>query len=123
MNALVVCTSVHHGNTRKIADAVAAVLGAAVVDTAAADPADAGARDLLGLGSGIYFWRHHRRLLAFIDALPDGRGGKAFLFSTSGIVLPFHPFHRAARARLRRKGYAVVGEFACRGFDTVGRCA
>jgi len=92
---------------------------------------DAAAREairdgaLLGLGSGIFFGSHHDDLLAFAETLSAEADGRAFLFSTSGTGYGLarglgRDYHRKLRLILQRKGYAVVGEFACKGFDTYG---
>ena len=122
---LIVCTSVHHGNTRKVADAMASATCGIVLEPGAA--AHEAARDgaLLGLGSGIFFGSHHDSLLAFAQSLPQKVSGAAFLFSTSGTgyELPRKlglDYHRKLRAIIEGKGHEMVGEFACKGFDTYG---
>lgn len=122
MRTLIICVSVHHGNTEKIARAMADVLGARLLHVRHADAEMLEQHDLIGFGSGIYFGRHHRSLLDFADGLPAFRDKKAFIFSTSGVrkMWLVHDFDRPLRARLQRKGFRIVGEFSCRGFDTFG---
>ncbi len=119
MDSLVVCRSIHHGNTRRVAEVMADELDAPVRQPAETTVDDLAAVDLVGFGSGIYFWRHHRSLLQLADGLPPMPGRQAFLFSTSGIG-PGWLWHRALRRRLRRKGFVIVDEYACRGYDTYG---
>jgi flavodoxin len=76
--------------------------------------------DLVGLGSGIYFGKHHTVLLDFADKLPQVTSKKAFIFSTSGQTGNRPKFHQALREKLQSKGYEIVGEFNCAGFDTYG---
>jgi len=115
---LVVCVSVSHGNTRQVAEAIAAVLEAPVVAPEQVDPAFAQV-DLLGLGSGIYHGRFHPRLEEFVERLPAGSGAAVFLFATSGMPeLRIRPFTTRLRRLLAAKGYRVVASFSCRGFDT-----
>lgn len=119
LDCLIVYTSIHHGNTKRIATAMAEEIDATlkpIVETSVDDIAGA---DLVGFGSGIYFWRHHRDLLRLADELPGMPGKRAFLFSTSGIG-PGWLWHRSLRCRLRRKGFTIVDEYACRGHDTYG---
>jgi flavodoxin len=124
-HSVIVCTSVHHGNTRRLAEAIASAGGGFIV--APGGDAQSAVREggLLGLGSGIYFGSHHRTLLAFAESLPTNDAGAAFLFSTSGTGDAWPraigiDYHRKLRSILQRKGYAVVGEFSCKGFDTFG---
>jgi flavodoxin len=66
MKTLIVCVSVSHGNTRKLADAMAAELDAVVAEPEAADPSAISNYDLVGFGSGIFGMAFHERLRAFV---------------------------------------------------------
>ena len=121
----IVCASVHHGNTRRVADAMASATGGLVLEACSAATEIARDGALLGLGSGIFFGSHHRSLLSFAQSLPQKESGAAFLFSTSGTGYQVPrklglDYHRKLRAILEGKGYKMVGEFACKGFDTYG---
>jgi flavodoxin len=119
MKTLIVCVSVSHGNTRKIASAMADVLGAEVVEPEDVDVATLGEYDLVGFGSGIFGMAFHPRLRTFVTSLPTAKRGKAFVFATSGgPELPFWQYTRPMVALLETKGLEVVGTFRCRGFDT-----
>ncbi|MEM4641066.1 MAG: flavodoxin family protein [Candidatus Pacearchaeota archaeon] len=117
MKSIVVFLSIHHKNTEKIAKEIAKVLNAKL-----ADPEKIKARtileyDLIGFGSGIYFWKHHKKLLNFVDEIPFVKNKKAFIFSTSGISIASW-FHAPLRKKLISKGFKIIGEFNCPGFDT-----
>jgi flavodoxin len=120
MNALVNYVSVHHGNTAKVAKVIATVLDADLLNVQQADPSILEQYDLVGFGSGIYFGKHHRILLGFVDTLPLLRNKPAFIFSTSGLRrMPLiHDFSKPLKERLQRNGLNIVAEFSCRGFDT-----
>ena len=120
MKALLIYVSVHHGNTEKVARNMANILDADLVQVKQADAAKLEKYDLIGFGSGVYFGKHHASLLDFVDGLPMARDKKAFIFSTSGLrKIPFvHDFDKSLKAKLRRKGFDVIGEFSCRGYDT-----
>ena len=62
MRSLVVCVSISHGNTRRVADRMAEVLAAQVVEPEAVDADKIADYDLVGFGSGIYFMAVHPRL-------------------------------------------------------------
>ena len=119
-SALMVCVSEHHGNTRQVAEAMAEVLEAEVVEPQDVGVTDLARYDLVGFGSGIYFGAADHRLVELIDRLPPGAGRSVFTFSTSGMVLIPWMGMSNVRDRLRHKGYKVLGDFNCRGFDTVG---
>jgi flavodoxin len=120
MRTLIVYVSVHHGNTKKVAEAMANILNADLLQVKQADADVLEQYDLVGFGSGIYFGRHHGSLLDLVDRLPIFRNRKALIFSTSGLrkMRFVHNFDRPLRTRLDRKGFDIVGEFSCRGLDT-----
>lgn len=120
MKTLIVYVSVHHGNTEKVAKAMANTLDAVLLEVKQANAGMLEQYDLIGFGSGIYFGKHHRSLLDFVDMLPMLRNKKAFIFSTSGLrKIPFiHNFDKPLKEKLQRKGFDIIGEFSCRGLDT-----
>jgi len=120
MKTLVICVSIHHGNTEKIAKAMADILNADLITPTEVDEAVVSKYDLIGFGSGIYFGKHHRSLLDLVDKLPDQNGKPAFIFSTSGLrkMRLIHDFDKPLMGKLFKKGFKIVGEFNCRGWDT-----
>lgn len=120
MKALIIYISVHHGNTEKVAKAMANILNADLLQLQQTNAGMLEQYDLIGFGSGIYFGKHHESLLDFVDRLPMLRNKKAFIFSTSGLrkIRFFHDFDKPLEERLQRKGFDIIGEFSCRGLDT-----
>lgn len=111
----------HHDNTRRIAEAIAGVLPADIFAPAEATPEMLGGYDLVGFGSGIYFGRIARDLRRWIRQLPRSSARRpAFVFSTSGLSPLTTLWHWEPKRLLRQRGFEIVGEFGCRGFDTVG---
>jgi len=122
LKTLIIYVSPHHGNTEKVAKAMANVLGANLRRIEQVEVNMLTAYDLIGFGSGIYFGKHDKSLLALVDNLPVLENKKAFIFSTSGIrkIRFIHDFTRTLKEKLRKKGFPIIGEFSCRGFDTYG---
>lgn len=121
MKAIVIYESVHHGNTKKVAEAISTSLKAKLERVGDAKGASLAKYDLVGFGSGIFFTRHHKRILDFVRGLPDGKGKAAFIFSTAGSPRARQKgYHAALRVLLVSKGYRIVGEFSCPGHDTFG---
>lgn len=119
MKSVIVCVSVSHGNTRKVADEMAGVLGAAVVHPDEIDPAELPGYDLVGFGSGIFNMAFHPHLRDSVRSIPDGQRGNAFVFCTSGLPEPgFRRYISGFESTLARKGDDTVGTFSCRAFDT-----
>jgi len=117
MKTLIICISMHHGNTEKIAKAMAEFLDAKLVKPHEVNTTTLSKYDLIGFGSGIYFFKHHRALLNLVDEMPRAENKKAFVFSTRGIGLVWF-YHRPLEKKLKEKGFDIVGGFSCRGFDT-----
>ena len=110
------------GNTEKVARTFAKKLDADMKKPEQIDPTRLLEYDLVGFGSGIYFGKHHRHLLEFTKKIPPG-DAKAFIFSTSGGTigrLNVERYHKPLRTILTAKGFTIVGEFNCAGFDTFG---
>jgi flavodoxin len=121
MRSLIICASVSHGNTRRVADRMAEVLDCEVVQPEAVDVSQITQYDLVGFGSGVYFMAVHPRLWDLVGRLPQVDGMPAFTFFTSGgSELPVLGYSRLIRWRIASKGFRMLDSFACRGFDTAG---
>jgi len=120
MKTLIIYISVHHGNTERVAKVMANILDADLLPVEQTDASTLEQYDLIGFGSGVYFGKHHKSLLDFVDKLPMLPNKKAFIFSTSGLrKIPFmHNFDKLLKEELQRKGFEIIGEFSCRGYDT-----
>jgi flavodoxin len=124
IKSLVVVYSYHHKNTDAVARAIAPVLGATLVTPQEVDPNELAGYELVGFGSGIDSGKHYAPLLDLADRLPQVANRKAFIFSTCGI--PAFGFsqgfvlknHTAFRDKLLSKGYRILDEFGCVGWNT-----
>ncbi|MDI6604254.1 MAG: flavodoxin family protein [Thermoanaerobacteraceae bacterium] len=118
MRTLIIFTSIHHGNTGKIAKVIAESLNADIIKTNEVNIEDIKNYDLIGFGSGIYYGKFHKNMFDLIDRLSDLKSKKAFVFSTSGFgSIKFNSF---IEEKLKEKGIKVLGSFACKGFATYG---
>ena len=121
MKSLIVRVSKSHGNTRRVADRMAEVLDAEVVEPESVDPATLCEYDLVGFGSGIYYMTVDARLRQLMRRLPAVDHVRAFTFFTRGArELPLLADHKTGSKQLESKGFEVIGSFSCRGWDTVG---
>ncbi len=120
MKSLLVLFSYHHHNTEKIANVFAKVLGAQIKSLEQINPEELQEYSLIGFGSGIYGEKHHKLLLDLADTLPQTTNRKAFIFSTSAIQgkAKVAKDHSLLREKLQSKGYMIVDEFSCKGFNT-----
>jgi len=120
MKSLLIVFSYHHHNTEKIANVFAKVLDANIKKPEQVTPEELHEYDFVGFGSGIYGEKHHDSLLNLADNLPKVSNKKAFIFSTSAIMgkNKVAKDHSKLREKLESKGYMIVDEFACKGFNT-----
>ncbi|MBK5114788.1 MAG: flavodoxin family protein [Candidatus Heimdallarchaeota archaeon] len=117
MKSLIVFYSFHHNNTEKIANVFAKVLHAEIKKPQEVKPEEIQEYDLVGFGSGIYGEKHHEEILDLADKLPPVINKKAFIFSTSALI-DNATKHKTLRKKLESKGYLIVDEFSCKGFNT-----
>ena len=125
---IIICQSIHHGNTMKVAEVMAGEFGAEVKKPSEIAAQEVSEFDFVGFGSGIYDEKHHLSLLDLAGKLPNNSGKKAFIFSTSGI--PVSVFgdkfmqnympkaHSTLKNILISKGYEIVDELILPGFNT-----
>jgi len=120
MKSLLVLYSYHHNNTEKIANVFAKVLDAQIKTPQQINPEELQEYSLIGFGSGIYGEKHHNILLDLADKLPQVTNKKVFIFSTSAIMgeAKVAKDHSTLREKLQSKGYMIVDEFSCKGFNT-----
>ena len=120
MKTLLILYSYHHMNTEKVAKVFAKVLDAQIKTPQQIDPKELQEYSLVGFGSGIYGAKHHKLLLDLADKLPQVANKKAFIFSTSAIMgkEKVAEDHSTLRKKLQSKGYVIVDEFACKGYNT-----
>jgi flavodoxin len=115
MKSLVVYVSVSHGNTEKVAKAISGVLSADLMEAKTVDPSILSGYELVGFGSGIFYSKFHAGLLKLVKEMPSSQS-RAFVFSTSGFGTT--DFHIKLKNELEAKGYRIVGDFACKAWDT-----
>jgi flavodoxin len=120
MNCLLVLFSYHHQNTEKVAKVFAKVLDAQIKTPQQTDPRELQQYDLVGFGAGIDSGKHYKPLLDLADKLPQVNNKSAFIFSTAGLTgdKKRTKDHSALREKLESKGYTIVDEFQCKGFNT-----
>lgn len=121
MKSLIIVHSYHHNNTLKVAKAIADVLNADIKTTAQAESDELKEYDLMGFGAGIDSGMHYKELLDFANTIAKNDiSKKCFVFSTSAVQgdNKVAKDHFKLREILKSKGYAVLGEFSCKGYNT-----
>jgi flavodoxin len=120
MKNLLICYSYHHHNTEKIAQVFAKVLDAPIKTPQLINLEELQEYNLIGFGSGIDSGKHYKILLDLADKILNVTNKNAFIFSTSAIMgeTKVAQDHSLLRGKLQSKGYIIVDEFACKGFNT-----
>lgn len=118
MTTAIVYYSQHHGNTKKLLDAIkAADPSVELIDVVASPSADLSSYDRIGFVSGVYFSAFAKQIISYADAhLPEGK--PLFYIYTHGA--PGGNFLKAMREVAARKQCRELGEYRCQGFDTFG---
>ena len=117
MSTAIVYYSKHHGNTKKLLDAIAEKHPVTLIDVTAQPDADLSGYERIGFASGIYFSNFAKQVLSFAEAnLPAGK--PVFFIYTHGA--PGGDFLKGIRSITEKKHCPEFGEYRCQGFDTFG---
>ena len=115
MKTAIIYYSAHHGNTRKLVEAIAQGRDVTLIDALTAKSTDLSGYDLIGFASGIYFGKFHQSVVEFAkNNLPQGK--KVFFLSTYGGSNGTRAIEEAVKVKDAR----IVGGFGCKGYDTFG---
>lgn len=119
MKVAILYHSYHHGNTRRVVEAMCQGHEVDVFDVTQSAPSDISCYDLVGFASGIYCFTMSRKLLSYgREHLRSGQ--RVFLVYTYGGESMKNRFGRHGREMIVSCGCELVGEFGCLGFNTYG---
>ena len=117
MKTAIVYYSEHHGNTKKLLDAIAEKHDVTLINVTKTPESDLSGYDRIGLASGIYYSSFAKQLLAWAEAhLPEEKD--AFYIFTHGA--PNGMFLNAVRKIAEAKHCRELGDYHCQGYDTFG---
>ena len=117
MKTAIVYYSKHHGNTKKLLDAIVEKSEVTLIDVTEEPGADLDGYDRIGLASGIYYNSFAKQLLSFAEErLPKKK--EVFYIFTHGA--PTGTFLTAIRGITEKKQCKEIGVYHCQGFDTFG---
>ena len=122
MKTAIICKSIHHDNTLRVAQVMAEELQAEIFTPEDFKTDSLETYDLVGFGSGIYMGKHHRTIVNLVKELEALSGKDVFVFYTSGFVkFPTQPpFETKLLKQLNLRGAHVKDVFSCRGLETWG---
>lgn len=115
MKIILIVKSTHQQNTLKIAEAMSEVAPLTVVELDNAKNYNLSEYDIIGFGSGIYYGKHDKELIEFIEALTD-EPFYSFVVSTSGTN-NYRKYSKPLVNLLESKNKTVLGIFGCKGLD------
>ena len=117
MSTAIVYYSKHHGNTKKLLDAIAEKHPVTLIDVTAQPDTDLSGYERIGFASGIYYSAFAKQIISFANAhLPERKD--VFYIYTHGA--PKGDFLKAMREIADKKHCREIGEYRCQGFDTFG---
>jgi len=117
MKTAIIYYSNHHGNTKKVLDAIKAGNDVELIDVTTDKSADLTAFDRIGIASGIYYSSIAKPLAAFArEKLPEEK--EVFFIGTCGSRRK--GYFDEIRSITDEKKCRFLGEFLCQGYDTFG---
>lgn len=117
MKTAIAYCSKHHGNTKKLLDAIEKRGDVTLIEVSGGASIDLSGYDLIGFASGIYFSKFQEDVLKFAEKnLPHDK--KAFLIYTYGMKGNAHT--DAIKRIIDSKGAQMLGAYSCPGYDTFG---
>ena len=118
LRTAIVYQSPHHGNTKKLLDAIVNAYPEVELIQAGNEPFDPAGYDAIGFASGVYAGKLHRKVRKVLDEL-SGIGKKAFFLYTCGDNEGGKYGERYVQT-LQDKGFESCGYFWCVGHDSFG---
>ena len=116
MKTAIVYCSRHHGNTKKLLDAIAEKYPVTLIDAVENPTPDLSEYDVIGFASGIYYSKYHKSVLNVAQALPAGK--KVFFIHTYGAKK--EGYFKSIEAAVSGKQAEILGGYECFGFNTFG---
>lgn len=116
MKTAIIYVSIHHGNTKKLVDAIANEYAVDVIDATKEKEKDLSEYDLIGFASGVYGFNLHQSIISFaVENLPENKN--IFIMSSSAMN---KDFSKSFLQAIESKNPSVVGKFSCHGYNTFG---
>lgn len=118
MKTAIIYYSKHHGNTKKLLDAIVAKYpDVDLLDVTLEKEMDLSTYDRIGFASGIYYSKFHKEVLRVAkENLSDNK--QTFFIYTYGAKK--NGYTKAITDAVKIHNSTVLGEYGCFGFDTYG---
>lgn len=119
MKTIIIYYSVHHGNTKKVAEGLSEHLNYDTIPIGNASTIDLGAYDAVIIASGVYASSIPKEIKNYIvENSEELRQKRIGVILTSGILS--ERFMKSAETVFNNVGISVDAKFQCKGYDTFG---
>ena len=117
MEVAIAYYSQHHGNTKKLLDAIAEKNEVTLIDVTRKQEYDLRSFDLIGFASGVFYGKLAKQVVSFAQInLPDGKDiFTIYTFGGAGKDVDAELMEVANKRHCRN-----IGSYNCFGFDTFG---
>lgn len=112
----IVYASVHHGNTKKLVDAISEKHEVELINAVEVKEKDLSQYEMVGFASGVYGGNLHQTIQDFAAA-NLGQKQKIFFIMTSAMN---KDFSKGFLKKIQDKEPEVLGAFTCHGYNTFG---
>jgi len=117
MKVAIAYYSQHHGNTKKLLDAIKELGDIKLINVVECEAADLSDYDIIGFASGIYYGKFSKTVIEFAkNNLPNKK--RVFLIHTYGSKRK--KYTEKMKQIIAEKSCQLLGTYGCRGFDTFG---
>lgn len=117
MKTAIIYYSKHHGNTKKVLDAIAQKYDVTLIDVTDTTVTDLSGYDRIGFASGIYYSKFQKSLLKYAsEYTPENK--EVFFIYTYGAKK--QGYTNAIRLSVKEHNAKIIGEFGCYGYNTFG---
>ena len=104
---LILYTSYHKGNTKKVVDAMKEEIPEIdIIDFIKAKEININDYELIGFASGIYFGKQHKKMLEYIEKEEFKDNQKCFFIATAG--LPYKDYTKSGKRILKERKIKYV---------------
>lgn len=117
MKTAIIYYSQHHGNTKKLLDAISAKYEVTLIDATQTKEFDLTGYDMIGFASGIYYSKFHKSVLEFAKNNLPANKNVFFVYTYGGKM---EGYTKAVEKVVLEKSANVKGAFGCPGFNTFG---
>jgi len=116
MKVAIVYYSQHHGNTKKLLDAIKELYNVKLINVVECKKEDLSNYDVIGFASGTYFGKFSEKVIDFAkNNLPSKK--QVFLINTYGVK---GNYTKEIERIITEKSCWLIGTYRCKGFDTFG---